>query len=102
MAGQAQLDAATIMTSQRLSITIEALARSYDHVIIDAGTAGEAGIERFANLAPRAVLVAPELGNPTTALAREHLLAAGFADVSVVVNAPNGPDIEAAGTQAAA
>jgi uncharacterized protein involved in exopolysaccharide biosynthesis len=111
---EAPLDAAAIMSSQRLSITIEALGRSYDHVIIDAGTVGEgphqgvhAGLfdglcERFANLAPRAVLVAPELGNPTTALAREHLLAAGFADVSVVVNAPNGPDIEAAGTQAAA
>jgi hypothetical protein len=99
---EGQVDAAAIMTSQRLSITIEALGRSYDHVIIDAGWAGEASIERFANLAPRAVLVAPELDNPETALAREHLLNAGFANVSVLVNALQGPDIEAAGAQAAA
>jgi hypothetical protein len=103
------------MTSQRLSITIEALGRSYDHVVIDAGTAtAEAphqGVhgrlfdglcERFANLAPRVVLVAPALDNPQTALVRERLLAAGFANVSVVVNAPHGPDVEVAGAQAAA
>jgi succinoglycan biosynthesis transport protein ExoP len=111
---EGQVDAAAIMTSQRLSITIEALGRSYDHVIIDAGWAGEAShqgvyarlsdglCERFANLAPRAVLVAPELDNPETALAREHVLNAGFANVSVLVNALRGPDIEAAGAQAAA
>jgi Mrp family chromosome partitioning ATPase len=114
MAGRETVDAAAIMTSQRLSITIEALGRSYDHVIIDAGTAGEAAhqggnarlfdglYERFANLAPRAVLVAPELDNPETALVREHLLSAGFANVSVLVNALQGPDMEAAGAQAAA
>ena len=102
MAGQAQVDAAAILASQRLSITIEALGRSYDHVIIDAGTAGEAAIQRFANLAPRAVLVAPELDNAQTASVREHLLGAGFAKVSVLVNAPQGPEADATGSQAAA
>jgi succinoglycan biosynthesis transport protein ExoP len=102
MAGHAQVDAAALMSSQRLSITIEALGRSYDHVIIDAGTAGETVIERFANLAPRAVLVAPELDNAQTVSVREHLLSAGFAKVSVLVNAPQGPDVEASGAQAAA
>lgn len=114
-ASEKPLDAAGIVTSQRLSITIEALGRSYDHVVIDAGTAtAEAphqGVhgrlfdglcERFANLAPRVVLVAPALDNPQTALVRERLLAAGFANVSVVVNAPHGPDVEVAGAQAAA
>jgi len=46
--------------------------------------------------------MAPELDNPETALVREHLLSAGFANVSVLVNAPLGPDMEAAGAQAAA
>jgi tyrosine-protein kinase Etk/Wzc len=113
MAGHADVDAAAIMTSQRLSITIEALGRSYDHVIIDAGTAGEAGHqgvyarldglwERLANLAPRAVLVAPELDNAQTVSVREHLLSAGFAKVSVLVHAPQGPEVDASGAQAAA
>src|SRR5215470_11534483 len=88
MAGQEPIDAAEIMASQRLSITIEALGRSYDHVVIDAGTAGDALLERFAALAPRGVLVAPELDNPETAAAREALLKAGFAEVSVLLGIP--------------
>jgi succinoglycan biosynthesis transport protein ExoP len=99
---EGQLDAAAIMSSPQLSITVEALGRSYDHVVIDAGTAGEASFERFAMLAPRAVLVAPELDNPETALAREHLLKAGFANVTVLVNALRGPEIAAAAAQVAA
>ncbi len=102
MAGQGPREAAAIMDSQRLSITLEALGRSYDHVVIDAGTAGEASLERLAMLAPRAVLVAPEFDNPETAVAREQLLKAGFADVSVLVGIPRRPDIDAAGTKAAA
>ncbi len=102
MAGQEPADAAEIMGSQRLSITIEALGRSYDHVVIDAGTAGDAPLERFAALAPRAVLVAPELDNPEAAAVREALLQAGFANVSVLLGITQAPDADAAGAQAAA
>jgi len=102
MAGREAVDPSVIMSSQRLSITLEALARSYDHVVVDAGTVGEAALDRFANLAPRAVLVAGEIDNPATLSARERLLKAGFADVSVLVGAPRGPEIGAAGARAAA
>jgi polysaccharide biosynthesis transport protein len=95
MAGREAIDPSAIMTSQRLSITLEALARSYDHVVVDAGTVGDAALDRFANLAPRAVLVAGELDDPATMLARERLLQAGFADVNVLVGAPRGPEIGA-------
>jgi hypothetical protein len=78
-----------------LSITLEALARSYDHVLIDAGTLDNAALDRLANLAPRAVLVAGELDDPITLLAKEHLLQAGFADVNVLVGIPRGPEIGA-------
>jgi tyrosine-protein kinase Etk/Wzc len=100
--GEEPLDAAAIVGSQQLSIAIEALGRSYDHVVIDAGAAAEASLELLAKLAPRAVLVAPELDNPETALAREQLLQAGFANISVLVNASRGPEIGAAGAKAAA
>jgi len=95
MAGQEAIDPAAIMNSQRLSITLEALARSYDHVLIDAGTLDNAALDRLANLAPRAVLVAGELDDPITLLAKEHLLQAGFADVNVLVGIPRGPEIGA-------
>jgi hypothetical protein len=90
------------MTSQRLSITIEALARSYDHVVLDAGTIEDAALDRFAMLAPRAVLVAAELDDPATAVARERLRTAGFANVSVLVGTPRDPEEGAAGAKAAA
>ena len=95
MAGRAPLDAAAIMTSQRLRSRSRRSARSYDHVIIDAGAAGEVALERFANLAPRAVLVAPELDHPATTSVRERLLSAGFAKVSVLVNHRRCPDVQA-------
>ena len=69
MAGRAALEPATLMDSPRLSIAIEALAHSYDHVVIDAGVADAVPLERFAMLAPRAVL-AGGLDNAATALVR--------------------------------
>jgi polysaccharide biosynthesis transport protein len=101
MAGRGPLDTAAIMGSQRLSITIEALGRSYDYVVIDAGTAGEAALDRLAVLAPRAVLVAPEPDNPATAAARERLAQAGFVNVSVLAVATRVPEGTASGAQAA-
>jgi polysaccharide biosynthesis transport protein len=100
MAGRLPVEAATLMDSQRLSIAIEALARSYDHVVIDAGAADAVPLECFAILAPRAVLVAADLDNPATTLVRERLLKAGFTNVSVLADAPPGPDMGA--TRAAA
>jgi tyrosine-protein kinase Etk/Wzc len=106
MAGQGALggplDAEAIMGSQRLSITIEALGRAYDHVVIDAGAAAEAALDRLAQLAPRAVLVAAEPQSPETATVRERLEQAGFAHVSVLVGVAKGASDATDGTQAAA
>jgi MinD-like ATPase involved in chromosome partitioning or flagellar assembly len=63
---------------------VEALARTYDHVIIDAGTTFEAAVERLHRLAPRAVLVATaEMAAPTMA-ARGRLIAAGYGEIAVL------------------
>ena len=101
-AGRATTDAHAVMNSQRLSITLEALARSYDYVVVDAGALPEISAERFARLAPRAVLVADGLDDPETASARERLMAAGFVNVSVLASSPHGPQSDAASTPAAA
>jgi hypothetical protein len=61
----------------------------------------EVPLDRFAILAPRAVLVAADLDDPATALSRARLLKAGFANVSVLVDAPSGPDIGTSGSKAA-
>jgi uncharacterized protein involved in exopolysaccharide biosynthesis/Mrp family chromosome partitioning ATPase len=101
-AGRAMSDSAAIFNSEQLSLTLEALARSYDFVVIDGGTLRNAPTERIAQFAPRAVLVADELDDPATVSAHDALLAAGFANVSVLVNPPDGPQSDAKGTRAAA
>jgi Mrp family chromosome partitioning ATPase len=100
--GQAKADGAAIMASQRVAITLEALARSYDYVVIDAGALPEIAPERFAKLAPRAVLVADDIDGPSTETARGRLFAAGFPNVSVLASAPGGPESDAGRRQAAA
>ena len=77
-----------LAASPMLATVIEALVRSYDHVVIDVGSAADIAVERFAPLAPRAVLVAADPANPATKAARERLMMAGFADVTLMAGAP--------------
>jgi len=83
-AGRVGADGPAIIASQRLAMMIEALARTYDHVIIDAGAVAEAAVERLFRLAPRAVLITSDKGEPAAKAAVERLTAAGFADITVL------------------
>ena len=83
-AGRAGGDAATILGSPRLGMLIEALARAYDHVMIDAGPALDAPVERLYRLAPRGVLVATDQDAPATQAARDRMASAGYADIAVL------------------
>jgi uncharacterized protein involved in exopolysaccharide biosynthesis len=85
-----------MLASPRLATTLEALARTYDHVIIDAGAVPETAVNAFARLAPRAVLVAADLEHPATAAARERLLAAGFTEVTLFLGMRDGEAVPAA------
>jgi MinD-like ATPase involved in chromosome partitioning or flagellar assembly len=100
MAGRALGDADVLIASQRLSITLEALARSYDHLVIDAGALPEIAAERFAEFAPRAALIALATDDLATIEARERLLRSGFTEVSVLASGSSQP--EAGRAQAAA
>jgi Mrp family chromosome partitioning ATPase len=83
-AGRIGADGAAIVASQRLAMLVEGLSRTYDHVIIDAGAAFEAAVERLYRLAPHAVLVAADQNAASTKAAREHLAAAGFREIAVL------------------
>jgi uncharacterized protein involved in exopolysaccharide biosynthesis/Mrp family chromosome partitioning ATPase len=100
--GKASAAGHAILSSQRLAITLEALARSYDYVVLDGGALPAISPEQFAKLAPRAVLVADDIDGPRTESARDRLLSAGFPNVSVLASAPQGPESDARGTRAAA
>ena len=81
-------EARLLAASPMLATMVEALVRSYDHVVIDVGSAADIALERFAPLAAHAVLVAIDPANPATRTARERLMTAGIADVTVMAGAP--------------
>jgi uncharacterized protein involved in exopolysaccharide biosynthesis/Mrp family chromosome partitioning ATPase len=87
--GKVAGDVQAILSSPRLVITLEALARTYDQVVIDAGSLGEAALEPLARMAPRALLVATDLADPATESARRQLVNAGYADVMVLLGTPD-------------
>jgi succinoglycan biosynthesis transport protein ExoP len=80
-------DGPALMASPMLATVIEALAQSYNHVVIDAGSAADVAVERFAPLAQSAVLVAGNPADSATRAARERMTMAGFADVTLVAGA---------------
>jgi hypothetical protein len=57
-------------------------------VVIDVGSVADIAVERFAPLATRAVLVAADPANPATKVARERLMRAGIAEVTLLAGAP--------------
>jgi len=77
-------DAAALSASPMLATIVEALAHSYDHVVIDAGAVTDAAIEHFASLASRAVLVTADPAAAATRAAGERLTASGFAEVKLL------------------
>ena len=101
-AGQKSADVASMVQSPRLVITVEALARSYDHVVINAGTLPDLPLEAIAALAPQAVLVADAPDDPISAAAQEHLLAAGFRAVNALQGWSSPPGADGAAARAAA
>jgi uncharacterized protein involved in exopolysaccharide biosynthesis/Mrp family chromosome partitioning ATPase len=100
--GKGQAGDQAMLSSPRLAITLEALNRSYDYVVLDAGALPEIAADKIAKLAPRAVLVADEIDGPATESAREQLLSAGFPNVSVLASSPQGPESDAGGSTRAA
>src|SRR5215208_5627640 len=96
-AGRVPADTGSMLRSERLNIGINALARTYEHVVIDAGALPDVALERFARFAPHAVLVAPGLSDEAVQGARDRLIAAGFNDVTLFTDTPPRPDATASG-----
>jgi Mrp family chromosome partitioning ATPase len=77
----------SVLSLTEFTAAVEALARSYDFFIIDAASAPDALISRVAEVAPRAVLVAPNGTSRGLQAAYDHFVAAGFRDVAVATGA---------------
>lgn len=86
-AGRRAKDVSAVLQSPKLAVFIDALGRTYDHVIIDAGTVTDKSAERLAALAPTGVLVVGQPPADNVEAARERLRTAGFDDVTVLAAA---------------
>jgi uncharacterized protein involved in exopolysaccharide biosynthesis len=83
-AGNVGSDFAPLASSPMLATVIEALSHSYEHVVIDMGSASDIAAERFVSLATHAMLVAADPASTVTRTVRDRLLQAGFSDVTVI------------------
>jgi polysaccharide biosynthesis transport protein len=99
-AGEVGDDPAGLMESYMLLSAIDALAQSYDYLVVDAGAQSDISIAPIAQITARAVLVAGDAAESSVDALREELLSAGFADVSVTTGPP--PQLEHAGKRSAA
>ena len=82
--GNVGSDAAALGASPMLATVIEALVQTYNHVVIDIGSAADVAIERFAPLATQTVLVTGDPANAETRTARDRMMRAGFGEVAVL------------------
>jgi len=78
-------EGASLAASPMLPAAIDALAQSYDFVVLDLGAITDMAAEPFAALSARGVLVTPDAASPAARATRERLVAAGFGEVSVLL-----------------
>ena len=100
-AGRVEGDMNALLATHMLASALDALAQSYDYLVVDAGAQSEVAIEPIVRAASRAVLVAGPATDAAAAALRDQLLTAGFADVTVLTGPPPRLD-HATGRSAAA
>lgn len=83
--GQIGPDSINLLASPEIGTVIEALARSYDHVVIDAGSATDTPLEYLSPLSTQLVLVADDARSSSVRALHERASAAGFAQVSMIL-----------------
>jgi Mrp family chromosome partitioning ATPase len=80
--GRTPVERITLLLSPRLAPSFDALARTYDYIVVDAGIAEGADLEAIGEIAPQAVLLTGAATDVAVEAARQRLLAAEFEDVT--------------------
>lgn len=93
---------ASMLQSPRLSMTIDALMRVYDHVILDAGSLDDAPEQLVSNGAQAVLVSTAALDEPTQAAIERELLSVGFAGARTIDSASAMSHIGRAGERVAA
>jgi succinoglycan biosynthesis transport protein ExoP len=85
--GAGQGHGATELDSPRLAMTLDALGRSYDHVVVDAGADPDV-VERFDPSTTKVVLIAADAVAAETIAASERLRSVGHEEPALLVAEP--------------
>jgi polysaccharide biosynthesis transport protein len=96
--GHDPMDQEAVLLSPDMALNFDALARSYDHVVFDAGPIAAAALEPLGQAVSHGILLVGTLGKAATASARERLRTAGFGDVTILTggSADTAPETAAA------
>jgi uncharacterized protein involved in exopolysaccharide biosynthesis/Mrp family chromosome partitioning ATPase len=81
-------DAEALIRSKPFVTVIEALARSYDYLVLDASNVAEASLPRIAQLVPRVIVFAGANDVIPAADMQGRLTKAGFSDVNAAADEP--------------
>ena len=100
VSGRAPAAPGELVSAPGMARNFKALAYTYAHVVIDAGTVDESDLANVAPLASHAILLVETLSNLSTDQARERLEDAGFNNVTLLV--AGHPDAAASGASYAA
>jgi uncharacterized protein involved in exopolysaccharide biosynthesis/Mrp family chromosome partitioning ATPase len=100
-AGRIEGDAQAVVSSHMFMAALDALAQSYEYLVVDAGAASEAAMASIARVVPRAILVAGDTAEAASAAVRDQLRTAGFHDIAVLTGPPPAFEQAAAGSAAA-
>ena len=85
--GRIEGDPTQSLHSHLLLSAVDALGRSYDYLVLDAGALSENELAPIVQMAGLAVLVAGSARDSSTGHTRDRLLASGFAEVTVLTGA---------------
>jgi polysaccharide biosynthesis transport protein len=95
-AGRMPIDRIDLLAAPGMVTNFDALAHSYDYVVVDAGSIMGPELDRIAEVAPYAVLLAETSANVAATSARDRLLDSGFADVTMLIAGQGSPGETAA------
>ncbi len=96
-AGQRQL-----LQLPRINLAVDALARAYDYVVLDAGTATDLPANVIAAQAHAVIIPDPAITATARDVMRSQLLASGFVGVTILSTPPKAMDLGAPGERVAA
>jgi Mrp family chromosome partitioning ATPase len=100
-AGRVEGDPQALVSSHMFMAALDALAQSYEYLVVDMGAASGSALTSIARVVPRAVLVAGDTAEAGIQTARDQMRSAGFHDVAVLTGPPPAFEQSPAGSVAA-